>query len=63
MAPRDIAYYNSRLAEELAAAEASDCPEAREAHCELARFYSGMLEREHEKLLAVVSPPVPNGSS
>ena len=42
----DVAYYQRRLAEELAAVGRADCPKAAESHRELAKIYRILLDRD-----------------
>jgi hypothetical protein len=52
----DVAYYQRRLSEELAAIGRSNCPKAADAHRELAEIYRILIDGEGEKSATGVQP-------
>lgn len=56
----DVAYYQRRLSEELAAIGRSTCPKAAAAHRELAEIYRILIDGDGEKKTATAAQPRPD---
>ncbi len=54
----DVAYYQRRLSEELAAIGRANCPQAAAAHRELAQIYRVLIDGEGEKEAAMAAQPL-----